>query len=139
MKILENIQSIGFILFHTRKDEGQHLFTLKSSCEVRPQASLDDSVYMNISTTNLYLLVAFDSSAELDSSSIHSSKASWTKQSRYDAQYVSLETIRSIVTNIAIKNDMFLLITPSVFVFTEGVLFIMDHVLKCVLMHRIHR
>lgn len=95
MKILENIQSIGFILFHTRKDEGQHLFALKSSCEVRPQASLDDSVYMNISTTNLYLLVAFDSSAELDSSSIHSSKASWTKQSRYDAQYVSLETIHS--------------------------------------------
>ena len=95
MKILENIQSIGFILFHTRKDEGQHLFALKSSCEVRPQASLDDSVYMNINTTNLYLLVSFDSSAELDSSSIHSSKAPWTKQSRYDAQYVSLETIHS--------------------------------------------
>lgn len=95
MKILENIQSIGFILFHTRKDEGQHLFALKSSCEVRPQASLDDSVYMNISTTNLYLLVSFDSSAELDSSSIHSSKALWTKQNRYDAQYVSLETIHS--------------------------------------------
>lgn len=95
MKILENIQSIGFILFHTRKDEGQHLFALKFSCEVRPQASLDDSVYMNISTTNLYLLVSFDSSAELDSSSIHSSKAPWTKQSRYDAQYVSLETIHS--------------------------------------------
>lgn len=95
MKILENIQSIGFILFHTRKDEGQHLFALKSSCEIRPQASLDDSVYMNINTTNLYLLVSFDSSVELDSSSIHSSKAPWTKQCRYDAQYVSLDMINN--------------------------------------------
>lgn len=93
MKILENIQSIGFILFHTRKDEGQHMFALTSPCEVRPQSSLDGSLYRNITTANLYLLVSFDSSAELDSSSIHSSKAHWTKQARYDAQYVALEII----------------------------------------------
>lgn len=93
MKILENIQSIGFILFHTRKDEGQHIFALTSPCEVRPQSLLDNSIYRNINTANLYLQVSFDSSAELDSSSIHSSKASWTKQSRYDAQYELLSTI----------------------------------------------
>lgn len=87
MRILENIQSIGFILFHTRKDECQHMFALTSSCKVCPQASLDGSLYRNINTANLYLLVSFDPSAELNSSSIHSSKAPWTKQTRYDTQY----------------------------------------------------
>ncbi len=95
MRILENIQSIGFILFHTRKDEGQHMFALTSPCEVRPQASLDGSLYRNISTANLYLQVSFDSSAELDSSSIHSSKAPWTKQTRYDAQYELINRLLS--------------------------------------------
>ena len=87
MRILENIQSIGFILFHTRKDEGQHLFALTSPCKVHPQISLDDSLYRNINTADLYLQVSFDSSAELESSSIHSYKASWTRKTRYDAQY----------------------------------------------------
>lgn len=87
MKILENIQSIGFILFHIRKDEGQHMFALTSPCEVRPQTLLEGSLYRNINTASLYLLVSFDPSTELESSSIHSSKALWTRQTRYDAQY----------------------------------------------------
>lgn len=95
MRILENIQSIGFILFHTRKDDGQHMFALTSPCEVHPQSSLDDSIYKNINTANLYLQVSFDSSAELDSSFIHSSKAHWTKQTRYDAQYEIINRLLS--------------------------------------------
>ena len=87
MRILENIQSIGFILFHIRKDEGQHMFALTSPCEVRPQTLLEGSLYRNINTASLYLLVSFDPSTELESSSIHSSKALWTRQTRYDAQY----------------------------------------------------
>ena len=87
MRILENIQSIGFILFHIRKDEGQHMFALTSPCEVRPQTLLEGSFYRNINTASLYLLVSFDPSSELESSSIHSSKALWTRQTRYDAQY----------------------------------------------------
>ena len=57
MRILENIQSIGSILFHTRKDDGQHMFALTSPCEVHPQSSLDNSIYKNINTANLYLQV----------------------------------------------------------------------------------
>lgn len=87
MRILENIQSIGFILFHIRKDEGQHMFALTSPCEVRPQTLLEGPLYRNINTASLYLLVSFDPSTELESSSIHSSKALWTRQTRYDAQY----------------------------------------------------
>lgn len=95
MRILENIQSIGSILFHTRKDDGQHMFALTSPCEVHPQSSLDDSIYKNINTANLYLQVPFDSSAELDSSFIHSSKAHWTKQTRCDAQYEIINRLLS--------------------------------------------
>ncbi|MCX4358333.1 MAG: restriction endonuclease [Rikenellaceae bacterium] len=95
MRILESIQSIGFILFHTRKDDEQHMFALTSPCEVHPQSSLDDSIYKNINTANLYLQVSFDSSAELDSSFIHSSKAHWTKQTRYDAQYEIINRLLS--------------------------------------------
>lgn len=95
MRILENIQSIGSILFHTRKDDGQHMFALTSPCEVHPQSSLDNSIYKNINTANLYLQVPFDSSAELDSSFIHSSKAHWTKQTRCDAQYEIINRLLS--------------------------------------------
>ncbi len=99
MKILENIKSIGFILFHTRKDVGQHLFAVKS-CEIHPQSLLDDSVYRNISTADLYLQVSFDSASELDSSAVSSSLAPYVKQTRYDAQY---ETISSIIRSDKLK------------------------------------
>lgn len=48
-----------------------------------------------INTANLYLQVSFDTSAGLDSSFIHSAKAHWTKQTRYDAQYEIINRLLS--------------------------------------------
>lgn len=95
MTILENLQEIGYILFHKRKDDDQHLFALTTPCSVvKADSEQLAGVYQNISTASRYLIVEFNHSAELDSTSLHSSKAPWIKKTRYDAQYSLLTNIR---------------------------------------------
>lgn len=94
MKILENIQSIGFILFHNREDKGQHLFALTSNCTVHPQSMKDSKdVYCNILNGEMYVVAEFDPKAELDSSNIKSSRAPFNKESRYESQFARLKEI----------------------------------------------
>ena len=35
MEIVEHLQTIGYVLFHTRKDTDRHLFAIKGSCSVK--------------------------------------------------------------------------------------------------------
>ncbi len=35
MEIVENIAHIGYVLFHHRSDESQHLFSVQGACEVK--------------------------------------------------------------------------------------------------------
>lgn len=93
MAIVEHLSEIGYILFHTRKDEGQHLFAINSDITVVDKEELGNDVYKNVSTTEMYAVVPFET-IELDSSHLHSSKKSCTPKTRYDAQFEELNNLQ---------------------------------------------
>ena len=89
MEIVEHLSNIGHVLFHTRKDEGQHLFAIEGNPEIKSALELEDSVYRNVHTTGMYVLVHLIPQ-ELDSSALHPSKKGYgPAEFRYDAQYAS--------------------------------------------------
>lgn len=92
MEIVEHLAEIGYILFHTRKDEGQHLYKVLKKVELIPEEEITATVYKNITTTKMYAVVEFET-AELDSSTLHSSRKAFTPETRYDAQYGSVNDI----------------------------------------------
>ena len=93
MAIVEHLSEIGYILFHTRKDEGQHLFAINGDITVVDTKELGSDVYKNVGTTEMYAVVPFET-IELDSSNLHSSKKSFTPKTRYDAQFEELNNLQ---------------------------------------------
>ena len=87
IEIAENLQSIGYLLFHTRKVEGQHFFHAKNIRLVKNVDELPSDIYRNIQTTEMYILVDIDNNKELDSSNINAAKKTYTPQTIDDAQY----------------------------------------------------
>ena len=87
IEIAENLQSIGYVLFHTRKIEGLHLFHAKNIRLVKSVDELPSDIYRNIQTTEMYALVDIDNARELDSSNINAAKKTYTPQTIDDAQY----------------------------------------------------
>lgn len=93
MEIVEHLSSIGFVLFHQRKTEGQHLFAVKNTCQVVSSDDLDSDRYKTVSTTKMYLSVDIDTSIELDATTIDSTKKVCTKETRYDAQFATFNAL----------------------------------------------
>ena len=93
MAIVEHLSEIGYILFHTRKDKGQHLFAINGDITVVDTEELGNDVYKNVGTTEMYAVVPFET-IELDSSKLHSSKKSFTPKTRYDAQFEELNNLQ---------------------------------------------
>ena len=93
IEIAENLQSIGYVLFHTRKDVGQHLFRVKSVQLIKSVDDLPTGIYRNVGTTEMYVVVDINTSNEMESSEIHSSKKAYTPNTRYDAQYYSINEL----------------------------------------------
>lgn len=95
IEIAENLQSIGYILFHTRKDIGQHLFHVKSVQLIKSVEEMPVGIYKNVNTTEMYIVVDIDTSNEMDASEMHSSRKAYTPNTRYDAQYIKLSQLKS--------------------------------------------
>lgn len=57
MEIAEKLSTIGYILFHTRKDENQYLHSIQSTISIVSAEELEDDIYKNIRTAELYALV----------------------------------------------------------------------------------
>ena len=93
MDIVEHLNTVGYVLFHHRSDEGQHLFQVKGDCVVKSNEEIESERYKNVNTTQMYIVVDIDSKKELDATSIHCSNVSFTATTRYDAQYASLEEL----------------------------------------------
>ena len=93
MAIVEHLSEIGYILFHSRKDEGQHLFAINGDITVVDSDELGSDVYKNVGTTEMYAVVPF-LTIELDSSNLHSNKKSFTPKTRYDAQFEELNNLQ---------------------------------------------
>ena len=93
MEILDHISSIGYVLFHHRNTNGQHLYAVKGDCKVALSNDVEPDRYKNVNTTGMYLSVDIDISAELDASALNSTKKEWTKATRYDAQFAFLDEL----------------------------------------------
>ena len=94
MEIVEHLSEIGYILFHVRKDEGQHLYAVNGKLEVFEKADVDESIYRNVSTAELYVVVPFER-IDLDCCAIHSHlKKPIKKETRYDAQFEFLYNLK---------------------------------------------
>jgi hypothetical protein len=94
MDIIEHLSDIGYVLFHTRRDEGQHLFAVNAIPFVKENTEIEDEIYQNVATTKMYVVVSFIP-VELDVANVHSGKKEFSaKELRYDAQYANIEELR---------------------------------------------
>ena len=94
MEIVENISNIGYVLFHHRSDNGQHLFSVKGSCVIKAADELEADRYKNVAGKDLYVSVDIDTT-ELSSGNLHASMIKpASKETRYDAQFARLSELR---------------------------------------------
>lgn len=94
MEIVENISRIGYVLFHHRSDNGQHLFSVKGSCVIKAADELEADRYKNVAGKDLYVSVDIDTT-ELSSGNLHASMIKpASKETRYDAQFARLSELR---------------------------------------------
>ena len=93
IEIAENLQSIGYVLFHTRTDVEQHLFPTTNVRLIKFAEDLTTDIYKNINTTDMYVVVELDTNNEQNTSKIHSTKKDCTSTTRYDAQFAMLEDL----------------------------------------------
>lgn len=93
MEIVENHKSIAYVLFHHRNDKDQHLFAIKGTCSIKDTSEIEEDRYKSVSTTEMYVIVDLDTTSELDSTNIRSSKKEFTPKTRYDAQYAVIKEL----------------------------------------------
>lgn len=97
MEIVENLSSIGYVLFHHRNILDQHLFAVKSVCKVISTNDVEECRYKNINTTEMYLAVDIDTSSEINNLSLDSTKKEFVNTARYDAQYSTIEFLKTTI------------------------------------------
>lgn len=101
MDIVENISNIGYVLFHHRSDNDQHLFSVKGTCIIKAAGELEDDRYKNIGNKELYISVDIDTT-ELPNDNLHASMIKpASKETRYDAQFARLSDLESDNSKVA--------------------------------------
>jgi len=101
MEIVENISRIGYVLFHHRSDNDQHLFSVKGTCTIKAAGELEDDRYKNIGNKELYISVDIDTT-ELPNDNLHASMIKpASKETRYDAQFAWLSDLESDNSKVA--------------------------------------
>ncbi len=98
MDIVENLSNIGYVLFHHRSDNDQHLFSVKGTCTIKAANELEDDRYKNIGNKELYISVDIDTT-ELLNDNLHASMIKpASKETRYDAQFAWLSDLETLKT-----------------------------------------
>ncbi len=93
-EIIDNFHNIGYILFHTWKDEGKHLFMVEKISIVDVDGVVD-GIYKTTNTGTKYALISFNNDFELLSDSLHpQQKPSKNSSTRYDAQYATMNELK---------------------------------------------
>lgn len=104
MELINNAASIGSVLFHTRKPDGQHLFRLTEDVRFVPKTLIPHEYYLSVQnpsprdtgeeTVFLYALLDIDMTDELDSSTLNCQNKPFASQKeRYDVQYSTLSIL----------------------------------------------
>ena len=92
MEIVENIKSIGYVLFHYRSEDNKHLFAVNGFCRILNSDELENDRYKNVKDKEMYVAVDLNT-LELDSNHLHVKQKDFTPKTRYDAQYASIEEL----------------------------------------------
>ena len=101
MDIVENLSYIGYVLFHHRSDNDQHLFSVKGTCTIKAAGELEDDRYKNIGNKELYISVDIDTT-ELPNDNLHASMIKpASRETRYDAQFAWLSDLESDNSKVA--------------------------------------
>ena len=101
MDIVENLSNIGYVLFHHRSDNDQHLFSVKGTCTIKAAGELEDDRYKNIGNKELYISVDIYTT-ELPNDNLHASMIKpASKETRYDAQFAWLSDLESDNSKVA--------------------------------------
>ena len=101
MDIVENLSNIGYVLFHHRSDNDQHLFSVRGTCIIKAAGELEDDRYKNIGNKELYISVDIDTT-ELPNDNLHASMIKpASKETRYDAQFARLSDLESDNSKVA--------------------------------------
>ena len=87
MEIVEHIGEIGYVMFHNRRRDGQHLFAVRACSGVTGAEDLGEGVYRNVGTCEIYLVVEFDGEREVDSAELDCTLVECSPKTRYDAQF----------------------------------------------------
>lgn len=98
-EIRANIQNIGYILFHIRKDSDTHLFSIEQAAIAGKQNIGDTYPTSKPDNENVtdYVFVGFNGELEIPSDAIYpTNKPASSPQLRYDAQYAMLQELRLI-------------------------------------------
>lgn len=94
-EIVKNFHNVGYILFHTWKNEGKHLFMV-NQIRIVSKEDIDNHIYPTVRPGNdsvtEYALVSFNNDFELMSDIIH--LQNMTGPTRYDARYSSIEILK---------------------------------------------
>lgn len=90
MDIIRHLDDIGYILFHTYSDEGQHLYAIQQCPKIieRKEIEQHSEIDVHPGTCDIYLAVEFDAEEEINDFTLHSRQIQVDKQEWYDAQYV---------------------------------------------------
>lgn len=94
MEIVQNIDSIGYVLFHHRSNNDLHLYAVKGDCAIRTVEEMEEQRYRNLKTTEMYVALDIDPTTELDASGLKVSNKAYTPTTRYDAQYACLQALK---------------------------------------------
>lgn len=92
MEIVENIKSIGYVLFHHRSNDNKHLFAVNGFCRILNSDELENDRYKNVKDKEMYVVIDLNT-LELDSNHLHVKQKDFTPKTMYDAQYASIEEL----------------------------------------------
>ncbi len=100
MTIFSHLQDIGYIMFHHRSDDGQHLFRIAGDCRVVSAEDVESDRYLILKkysklaegTPIIYVIADLDVT-ELDTANLHSKNMPFTPETRYDAQYATINQL----------------------------------------------
>lgn len=96
MKIIQYLDSIGYVLFHIRSDKGQHLFEVRQTPKIidREDLKAQSSIYIYPQTCDIYVLVDFNAEQELETDNVNAGQIKVeNKSERYDANYCLMEEL----------------------------------------------
>lgn len=93
MEIIRHLDDIRYLLFHTRRDEGQVLFEITATPQLLNSSDIEGfpGLYLNMKHCPLYLLVQFDLDKRVPTTHIHSSYLEFADNTeRYDPSYCQI-------------------------------------------------